>query len=791
MRGAPQHAQSGRYADPMRIALVSPYSWTYQGGVNKHVEALAEQFISRGDHVRVLAPWDPPDLISRRLHRSQPELREAPDYLVPLGRTVGIGANGAVSNLSVFPEGPISLRRELRSGSYDVVHVHEPLAPIVGWDATVFRGAPVVGTFHAYSTKPFPNHVGTLLGARRRFNQLSARIAVSEAAAWTGRRWFGGDYAIVPNGVDLEAAPTGPKSASDELRLVFVGRAEERKGLPVLLSAFEALVEHVPSGLTVVGPDPEEVSRRVSNPELLRHIDVLGKVSDSVLWRQLGEADVLCAPSLAGESFGMVLIEAMAAGTPVIASHIAGYSDVVTNGVDGILVPPADPQALAEELQILWHEPERIHAMGEAGRRSAERYAWPRIAEEVTEVYERAIEPARPPVSRVEAAARRTGLMAIDGSPRRPARKLPSLEPARTGHRGRRAARRVAVGVAGILGLGLTALAAHRIGVTQVAQSIIDSDIKWVVIAFCLMCAAMFSRAASWMAIARAALPRRHIRRRDVTSATMIGVLMSATLPARLGEPARAMVLARRVGRMRETFAVLIGTLVSQTALNILALVMLGAIIVSTTDLFQASTQKIFLVSMAPLLLLIAVLLAPSVLRTNGEGRIARALGAVRNALHQARQGLVVFRDPRRGPLATLFQLFAWFLQLLSCWALFAALGLDHQVGIGAAAACLFAVNVTAVVPATPSNIGIFQVAVISVLTAGFGVSSADALAYGVILQAVEIATAVALGVPALVREGVTWSDMRMRALTAAPAQLEPHPPRREAQRRRRERISA
>src|SRR5581483_11306503 len=120
-----------------------------------------------------------------------------------------------------------------------------------------------------------------------------------------------------------------------------------------------------------------------------------------------------------------------------------------------------------------------------------------------------------------------------------------------------------------------------------------------------------------------------------------------------------------------------------------------------------------------------------------------------------------------------------------------AALGLDHQVGIGAAAACLFAVNVTAVVPATPSNIGIFQVAVISVLTAGFGVSSADALAYGVILQAVEIATAVALGVPALVREGVTWSDMRMRALTAAPAQLEPHPPRREAQRRRRERISA
>jgi phosphatidyl-myo-inositol alpha-mannosyltransferase len=414
----------------MRIALVSPYSWTYQGGVNKHVEALAEEFISRGDHVRVLAPWDPPGFVSRRLHRSEPELREAPDYLIPLGRTLGIGANGAVSNLSVFPEGPISLRRELRAGNYDVVHVHEPLAPTVGWDATTFSGTPVVGTFHAYSTKAFPNYVATLLGARRRFNQLSARIAVSEAAAWTGRRWFGGDYAIVPNGVDVDAAPKGPKPHSEELRLLFVGRAEERKGLPVLLSAFQALVEHVPSRLTVVGADPEEVCRLVADPDLLTHIDVLGKVSDSVLWRQLGDADLLCAPSLAGESFGMVLIEAMAAGTPVIASKIAGYSDVVTDGVDGVLVPPADPQALAEELQLLAHEPERLTAMGEAGRESAERYAWPRVADEVKQVYEWVTEPAPAPSSQLESAARRTGLMRIDGGPRRPAKRLPSLEPA-------------------------------------------------------------------------------------------------------------------------------------------------------------------------------------------------------------------------------------------------------------------------------------------------------------------------------------------------------------------------
>jgi phosphatidylinositol alpha-mannosyltransferase len=144
--------------------------------------------------------------------------------------------------------------------------------------------------------------------------------------------------------------------------------------------------------------------------------------------------------------------------------------------------------------------------------------------------------------------------------------------------------------------------------------------------------------------------------------------------------------------------------------------------------------------------------------------------------LLQVRRGLVVFKQPKRGAIAALAQFGAWGLQLAACWALLFALGLNHQAGIGAAAAVLFAVNVTAVVPATPSNIGIFQLAVISVLHTGFGISSADALAYGIILQAVEISTAVILGVPALVREGVTWSDMRIRALSTAPVHLEPRP---------------
>jgi len=746
--------------------------------VNRHVEALAEEFLGRGHDVRVIAPVDPPGRVSRVLHRAQAEGRELPDYLVPVGRTMGFGANGSVSNLAPFPVGGVIIpRRLIRAGEFDVIHVHEPVVPLVGWNTTLAARDPVVGTFHTYSTKPLPNYIAYAVGARRLFNRLSARIAVSEAAAWTGRRWYGGEYTIIPNGVDVDAAPSDPVETGEDLQILFVGRPEERKGLPILLTAFNALVEHVPCKLTVIGAEREDVLRYVSDPDLLRFMDIRGRVSGEALWRELHQADVLCAPSLSGESFGMVLTEAFAAGTPVIASAIAGYSDVVSDGVDGLLVPPGDPQRLAEELQRIHHEPERLREMGEAARRSAQRYAWPRVADQVTEVYERAIE-APKPVTAGEKFAHWAGIRPADGNPKRPAERLPSLDPplAQAGKKGRAVARRVGLGIAGILGAWLTFRAVRHIGIDSVVESIVRSNLTWVLIACALMASSLFFRAASWYWIARAALPSRPIRRRDVTSATMIGVFMSATLPARLGEPARALTLARRTGRMRETFPVLLGTLVSQTMLNLVALVLLGVIIVSTTPLFHSGTKQIFLFSLVPLLILVVVLLAPLLMRRNGNGRLARLGGAIHRALVQVRAGLTVFRDPRRGTAAAVAQLTAWAIQLSACWALLYALGLDGRAGIGAAAAVLFAVNVTAVVPATPSNIGVFQLAVISVLHTGFGVSTADALAYGVILQAVEIATAVALGLPALVREGLTWSDLRVQALSTAPVRLEPHP---------------
>jgi phosphatidylinositol alpha-mannosyltransferase len=381
----------------MRIALVSPYSWSYPGGVTRHVEALAEQFRSTGHYVRVLAPLDPPGRVTSFLHRGAgPQPMTAPEYLVPLGRTVGFKANGAVSNLSITPYGAATLLQELRKGLYDVVHVHEPVAPAIGWVAADQARLPSVGTFHAYSDRRVPNGVANLLGARRVLGRLQVRIAVSEAAAWTGRRWFGGDYTIIPNGVHVEpgrAVRAAPTRVDDRLRIVFVGQPVERKGLPVLARAFEALREQIPAELVMIGPSPEQLSRMMPDP---RGVHALGKIDDEAKRRELELADVLCAPSLGGESFGMVLTEALAAATPVVASDIAGYRDIVRDGVNGVLVPPADPRALASALRDLWAKPERRAQMGRAGAAGVQRFAWPRIAAQVLDAYHEAMATTRP-----------------------------------------------------------------------------------------------------------------------------------------------------------------------------------------------------------------------------------------------------------------------------------------------------------------------------------------------------------------------------------------------------------
>ena len=307
-----------------------------------------------------------------------------------------------------------------------------------------------------------------------------------------------------------------------------------------------------------------------------------------------------------------------------------------------------------------------------------------------------------------------------------------------------------------------------------------------------LMCFSMVLRAFAWHAILQAALPRARVRLRDALQGTFIGVLMSATLPARLGEPSRAFVVARRIGSARLHLPVVLGTIVSQTLLNIVALIVLGVVMFSTVDLFTHHTA-LLVVAIAPLAIVASLLLLPALLRSGkterseaGDAdhtkqaafgasfrRAAALVTQARAALVQLRGGLTVFRRPRLGAAATAAQLSAWVVQWLSCYVLLVALGLDETAGLGAAAAVLFAVNVTAVLPATPSNVGIFQAACVAVLAA-YGVGYADALAYGIILQDVEIATAVVMGAPALVKEGLSWREVRLRAMHSSPVELAP-----------------
>jgi phosphatidylinositol alpha-mannosyltransferase len=806
----------------VRIALISPYSWTYPGGVTRHIEALCTELSALGHDARILAPYDPDDALSRRLHRgARPQHCEPPAGFVSLGRTFGLPANGAVSNITGSPGAIFTLRRELRDGGYDVAHVHEPIVPVVCWDALLSAGdlMPLVGTFHTYSENPITNGIAAVpLGGRRRINRLRVRIAVSEAAAWTARRFYGGRYRIVPNGVQLgrsdwgrdEEAHRGETTLSGDgkapvyaggrcedsaedglspsgdgvmpLRILFVGQAVERKGLPVLLRAFEALRDHVPATLTLVGASAEEVAHMALDD---RCIHALGKVSESRKLAELARADVLCAPSLGGESFGMVITEGLAAGTPVLASDIPGYRDVLRDGVDGQLVPAGDPLALAEALRRLALEPVRRAHISAAARERAERFAWPHVAAEVLDCYEQALAVGEP-ATRLTRAAVRHGFAPADLLPRIPAQRLPSLKaqaptmPASDRARRVRTLRRLGLAGSSLLGAGLAALALQHIGVTRVAASLLASKPGLLFAGLAVMCASMFVRALAWHAILVVAPTWRRARRRDAMQGTFIGVLMSSTLPARLGEPSRALIVARRLGRARETLPVVLGTMVSQTLLNLLALLILGSVTLSSVSVLDGhSDRALLLIALAPLAALVAVLLAPILIPPAAVSRSRRlqvALTGLRGVLLRLRDGLRVFRRPRQAALATTAQLGAWTLQWMSCWLLLMALGLDAHAGAAAAAGVLFAVNVTAVIPATPANVGVFQAACVAILAGAYHVSTPNAIAYGIVLQAVEVATALLMGVPALLNEGLSWRDVRLRTMHAAPVTLGPLP---------------
>jgi phosphatidyl-myo-inositol alpha-mannosyltransferase len=334
----------------------------------------------------------------------------------------------------------------------------------------------------------------------------------------------------------------------------------------------------------------------------------------------------------------------------------------------------------------------------------------------------------------------------------------------------RPAVRYVLVALVTLVLVALVAFALSRLELQRAGHALITATPGWIVLALVLMSLAMLMRSISWHQTLRAALPNTPMPLAPVVRALMIGVMASALVPARIGEPSRVLVLSRRLeGRTSHLVAVVAGTVFSQTLINLLALLILLAVSFTSVPLPSGHIAAIVTALALPLAACALVLIGPRMLalgRRSRSPRVARAAHAIGRMLQLARRGLVVFASPRYGSTAIGFQLLAWALQWLACYSVILALGLQAQAGAAAAAAILLAVNLSAVLPATPSNVGVFQAACLVVLAA-YGVGAGQALAYGIILQSVEVVTAVALGLPALLKEGLSWHDLRHSAISA------------------------
>jgi phosphatidylinositol alpha-mannosyltransferase len=336
--------------------------------------------------------------------------------------------------------------------------------------------------------------------------------------------------------------------------------------------------------------------------------------------------------------------------------------------------------------------------------------------------------------------------------------------------------RRVAIAIGLVALAGLTVYGVSRLGLHRISHALVSARPGWIAAALALMATSLVMRAVSWHEILRAALPETPIGWMAVVRATMIGVLGSAIFPGRLGEPARILVLARRLeGSTVRLVPVVAGTVFSQTLINLLALAILAVVAFTSVPLLHNHLGGVLAAAIVPALICLLVVFGPALLRRGRRARSARVRRVAEMAatlLDLGRQGLVVFARPRRGIAATLSQLCAWGLQWGACYMVVLSLGLQGKATPAAAAAVLLVVNVSAVLPATPSNVGVFQAACLVVLAA-YGVAGGPALAYGIILQAVEVVTALGLGVPALLGEGMSWGDIRRAAHEGEQAERE------------------
>jgi phosphatidyl-myo-inositol alpha-mannosyltransferase len=370
----------------VKVGIVVPYSWSFGGGVVDHAEAQARALEELGIETRLLVGNDPPGSFSRILHPRTGRHGDPPANVIPLGRSVIVPGNGALSNLVISPATLPRLRRSLATEGFDLIHVHEPLAPMISPAALALWEGPVVATFHAAGDSAWRIFADVLFGFL--VERIDLRIAVSEQARQTATTYSGGEYEVIPNGVEL---PPEIDPGDRENRIVFLGRHDQRKGLPILLRAWPRLRR---SGLRlrVIGADPLAVRLLMTRQRVPDDgIDLLGYVDDAHLTEELSKAKLTVAPSLGNESFGMVITRAFACGTPVVASDIPGYRELVTPAT-GALAPPGDVDALAATIEaVLADEPARA-ARGRAARElAAATYAWPLLAQRLRDCYERVL----------------------------------------------------------------------------------------------------------------------------------------------------------------------------------------------------------------------------------------------------------------------------------------------------------------------------------------------------------------------------------------------------------------
>jgi phosphatidyl-myo-inositol alpha-mannosyltransferase len=370
----------------MKVGIVVPYSWSFWGGVVEHAELQAEALRALGHEVKTIMGNDPPGQFTRILHPRHGRHGSPPPDVIPIGRSVIVPANGSLPNIILSPRSFFRIKQALRREQFDVVHLHEPMTPTPCIATLATCTAPMVGTFHASGDLGWMKLATPVWGFLA--ERLDRRIAVSEKARQSASAWLPGDYDIVPNGVLIP--PHADPGGRDD-RIVFAGRHEQRKGLHVLLRAWPRIRRETGARLSVCGADPLRVKLLINRLKIDDDgLDVRGFLPQEEYTRELLSAKVLVAPSLGGESFGIVLVRALACATPVVASDIDGYRDVMTPET---CVPFAagDADALATAVVDLVADEPRRQSMGAAGRELAQaHYAWEAIAPRLVEIYEQA-----------------------------------------------------------------------------------------------------------------------------------------------------------------------------------------------------------------------------------------------------------------------------------------------------------------------------------------------------------------------------------------------------------------